>query len=140
MATSSGIGSVVVEGLSEATEAKRAMALKLAELQRAKKQQASAGKERDKKIAKLTLLRDTKNPQIVVESLREANEGELVNGKAAKGWVVEISCACCEEHKDEARKEAGKVRRASAKVAKLEALDEAELAKQIEALESELAA
>jgi len=155
---SSGIASeVVVEGLSETVSTKRALAEKLAELQRQKAKQDRGTKERDKKHAKLVELAATKNPQIRPDTLRQAEDGEMVGGRPAKGWVVEIECTCCgearlvntqdafqvrycEAHKDEARKVAGKERRVAAKVAKLEALDETELAAQIAALEAEVAA
>lgn len=166
--TASGQGAPTIEGLAEATAGKREMAERLAELQRKKAKQDRAEKERATRQARITDLRNgtnesgknpkhRHNPQVLPDTLRPSAEDEQVNGRPAKGWVVEIECATCstrrlvntqdafqvrfcEEHKDEARKANAKERRAAAKVAKLESLDENELAEQIAKLEGELAA
>jgi len=155
--TAAGAGALVIEGLAEATKGKQALAAKLADLQAKKKKAAKAIGERAKKLSRLQELQSTKNPQIQPDTLRPSEEGELIGGKEAKGWVVEIACETCgkqrlvntqdafqvrycELHKADARKKASKERRTAAKTEKLMALDEAELAKQVAELEAELAA
>lgn len=156
MAKIQGQGSdIVVDGLAEIAR-KQELAAKLAKLQDGAKKAAKSGDEQAKKAEAMRILSETRNPAILAETVRPANEGELVGGKPAKGWVVTICCQhgdCekerlvntqdafqvrfCDEHKGEGRKSAGKERRAAAKVAKLSSLDEAELLAQIAALEGE---
>jgi len=107
-------------------------------------------------LTKLVETRDNKNPQIVVESLRPANDGELINDKPAKGWVVEIECATCgvrrtvntqdafqvrfcEEHKAEARKVANKAKRENAKISELLNQSEEELRERLAELKAQAA-
>ena len=56
---------------------------------------ARQAKQQDKIYQRLCLLRDTKNPQIRPDTLRQADPGELINDKPAKGWVVRIECEVC---------------------------------------------
>lgn len=163
--TKAGQGSeAIVEGLGETS--KREMAERLAELQRKKAKADKAAKEIEGRRARLVDLahgtnetgknpKGRHNPALLPNTLRASAEGELVNGRPAKGWVVEIACLTCSEHrtvntqdafqvrycethKDEARKAKAKERREAAKTAKLEQLDPEELAAQIAAIESEL--
>lgn len=166
--TSGQASEILIDGLAEATHTKRNLAEKLAALQAKKAKADKAAKQIEGRRARLVDLQNgtnetgknaklRHNPNVIPETLRPSEDGEMVNGRPAKGWVVEISCETCgehrlvntqdafqvrfcEAHKDEARKAAAKERRQSAKLAKLESLDEDELAAQVAALEAELAA
>lgn len=58
-------------------------------------------KQRETRHARLIQLRDEgtakapANPQIRPDTLRATEPGELIGGKPAKGWAVEIECAGC---------------------------------------------
>lgn len=138
-------------------EGRAELARKLASLKDKAKLADRAKKEREEKVARLTEIRDTKNPQIQVESLRPANQGELVNGKPAKGWVVEITCEICNKtrlintqdafqaktcmaHTKDRAKDRAKARREEAKISGLLQLDPDQLANQIAEYEAKLAA
>ena len=84
-------------------------ALALAE-KRAESAAVKDAKGRDKRIAKLTEMRDLRNPQIRVETLRATFEGELINGKPAKGWCVSIECETCAKLREVNTQDAFQVR------------------------------
>lgn len=92
-----GTGTLTVAGMREALALANKKAEKAAE--RAKKQRAA-------KVEQLTRLVEgyenakgewRQNPGLIPESVRPGNEGELVGGKAHKGWVVEVRCEECGE-------------------------------------------
>ena len=137
---------------------------KLASLQKSQKSQAGEERknaERQTRIADLANgTNDSgKNPKLRhneqsrPDTLRASTEGELVNGKPAKGWVVEIRCEICdaarlintqdafqvrfcEKHVGEARKTAGKARRDAKKTEELAKLSEEDLVAEITKLEA----
>lgn len=88
---------VTVDGLAEMVAAMERDA------KRAEKKSATSAarleREFQKRLSKLEAHKANKNPQILLDTLRQGEEGELVNGKEHKGWVVEIECATCSEHR-----------------------------------------
>lgn len=156
-------GALVIEGLAE-TNRKAELAAKLASLQKSQKSKAGEEKRNAERQARLVDLANGtnesgKNPKLRQndalrpETLRPSTEGELIGGKPAKGWVVEIVCEICgearlintqdafqvrfcEAHVGEARKAAGKARRDAKKVEALEKLSEEELLAEIAKLEA----
>lgn len=163
---SSSASDIVIDGLAELT--KQDKIERMRKLQAEKKARDRVETERKARFDRLVALRDgvvdaklnpkgRHNPQVRPDTLRQASDGELVNGRAAKGWVVQIECATCgemrtvntqdafqvrfcEEHKADAAKAAAKDRRAAKRDAELAKLDESELDAQLAALEAELAA
>jgi hypothetical protein len=146
--------SFVVEGLAALTKEEKIAKIKA--LEAAKRARGSAEKEQAKRIAKLRALA-SRNPSLLPDTLRQAREGELINGLPAKGWVVSISCEMCgelreintqdafqvrfcTEHKGEAQKAASKARRMAKKDAAFAALSDEDLAAELAKLEAELAA
>jgi len=157
-AAKSGSGSsIVVEGLAEMTKAEKIA--KIRELEQAKKGRATAEKKAAKRMARLVDLANgtnesggnpklRHNPQLLPDTLRQTEEGELINGTPAKGQAVSIECAVCgklreintqdafqtrfcTDHKAEAQKAAAKARRAAKKDEKLAKLSDADLEAQI---------
>jgi len=146
--TTSGTGTIVIEGLGEITaaEARAKLAAAKAEANKSAKAREAAAKKIAERKARLVDLRDgtndsgknpnlRHNPQLRPETLRAAFPGEQINGRDAKGWVVTIVCETCgtereintqdafqvrfcEEHKAEASKAAAKVRRDAARTEK----------------------
>jgi len=148
---------VLASTITEADiEGRTDLARQIRDAEAAVKAKGREQRKLDKKITKLTELHNTRNPQIVVESLRPSNEGEFVNGKPAKGWVVEIECETCgarrtintqdafqvkfcEEHKAEARKVANKAKRENAKISELLNQSEDELKAKLAELKAKAA-
>lgn len=153
---------LVIDGLAEATKTDKVARIKA--LKAAAKGTEAAVKKAAARHAKITDLANgtndsgknpklTHNPQIVIDTLRAASDGELINDLPAKGWVVAIACETCAEHrlvntqdafqvrfcethKADARKASGKARRAARKDAELNAMSETDLDAQIAALEA----
>jgi len=104
---SAGGGSaVLIEGLAAS-----ALAAELARREKSEAKRAvRAEKERDERIARLVELRDTKNPAILPDTVRPTTEGELIGGKAAKGWAVTICCETCSAQREVNTQDAFQVR------------------------------
>jgi hypothetical protein len=149
--------SVVVEGLAELTKEEKIA--KIRKLEAEKAGRATAEKKIAARKARLSDLANgtneagknpklRHNPQLRPDTLRQAEEGELINGTPAKGWVVSIECEVCgevrevntqdafqvrfcETHKAEAQKAASKARRAAKRDAELAKLSDDDLDAQI---------
>jgi hypothetical protein len=132
---------------------------RVAKVQRAKDGKAKAAeraqREYDTKLAKYTAMRDTRNPQLLPDTLRRTEPGELIGASEAKGWAISIRCECCSairevnvqdafqckfclDCRDEARKAAAKARRAGKVQGEFANHTAAELDDEIENLRAEL--
>jgi len=166
VSVSGAASSVVVEGLAEAMS-KTDKAAKLKALKAASKGREATERKNAKRQAKMAdLFAGTNesgdnaklrhNPQLILESLRPATDGELINGLEAKGWVIAICCETCDterlintqdafqvrfcvEHKGEAQKAASKARRTAKRDAEIDAMSEDDLDAEIAALEAQAA-
>ncbi|MCK5611073.1 hypothetical protein KAR91_54875 [Candidatus Pacearchaeota archaeon] len=92
----------VVDGLTEQIaqlEAEKSKTAKQRERAAEKAEKALAAKVKwaEKLFAgSLETAKGTReNAQVHPETVRASTDGELVNGKPAKGWVVEIECEVC---------------------------------------------